>query len=169
MLALGLESMGYGPEVRRPTKLDCKDDAVNRERTLVGLRHGPMHQNFEKTSGICTIGSIAVQGKCAIELFEKDPQGKHGRAFISPLTSWLTFDPLGHSWVENSSQGKLEDQSFTPDWRPMYPHSRSLGDSIRFGEKVNWSNGRLERLKKHPNALQTEAAKNRARFDDHNL
>ena len=163
MLALGLESLGHGPEDRRPTKLDYKDDTVNRERTLVGLKHGPMHQTFEKTAGICTIGSIAIQGKCAIELFEKDPEGKHGRAFISPLTAWLTFDPLGHSWTENTSQERLEEQPFTPGWRPMYPHSKSLGDSIRHGEKVNWSTGRLERLRKHPNALETEAAKNRAR------
>ena len=165
MLALGLETFGLGPEARRSVKLDYKDESTRpvRERTLIGLRHGPVHQNFEKTAGICSIGSIAVQGKCAIELFEKEPQGKHGRAYISPLTSWLTFDPMGHSWVSNDSQSELEREAFTPDWRPLYPHSKSLGESIRHGDKAHWSSGRLERIMKHPNALQNEAIKNRAR------
>ena len=165
MLALGLENMGLGPEARRSTKLDFKLDSAKPigERSLVGLRHGPAHQNFEKTAGICAIGSIAVQGKCAIELFEQEPQGKHGRAYISPLASWLTFDPLGHSWISKADQSELEREAFTPDWRPLHPHSRSLGESIRHGEKVHWSSGRLERLLKHPNALQNEAIKNRTR------
>ena len=163
LLSLGLETLEFGPESRRPAKLDFKDDSANKERSLVGLRHGPMHQPFEKTAGFCSIGAIAIQGKCAIELFENEPQGKHGRCFISPLTSWLTFEPMGHSWITSGTQSDLENQSFTPDWRPMRPHSKSLGDSIRFGDKSHWAIGRLEKLKKHPNALQNEAAKNRAR------
>ena len=130
------------PEAKTLQKVIFSDQNAKLQRSLIGLAHGPMLPTFENSPGLTSLGALAMQGKRAFTLFLENPNGRHGRAFVSPLSFWTGAEPLGHDWVP---ENLLEDQRFVIFHRPPVPHVKSLSESIRTGDRHTWVNSKWQK------------------------
>ena len=159
-LVLSLENVKKSPEARTLKKALFSDHNAKLQRSLVGLEHGPMLPEFENSPGLTTLGALALQGKRACQLFSDNPNGKHGRAFISPLCFWIGSDPLGHSWLPADL---LENQKFTKHHKSLAPHAKSLSQSIRDGDRFRWFNDKWKKRDTYSDYYDTQVQNNRVK------
>ena len=159
-LAISLEDPKLQPETKNLQKVLFSDQNAKLQRSLIGLAHGPMLPAFENSPGLTSLGALAQQGKRAILLFEEDPNGKFGRACISPLSFWIGSDPIGHEWVP---QNLLENQRFVKHHKSLAHHTKSLSQAIKDGDRIKWFTDKWQKRNTYSDYYDTQVTNARKR------
>lgn len=160
-LVTALEDTKLLPEARNLQRVIFSDQNAKIQRSLVSLAHGPMFPNFENSPGLTSLGALALQGKQALHLFSQEPNGKHGRALISPLSFWIGNDPQGH---ERLPSNLLENQRFVKFRHTQQAyHTKALSESIRAGDRHKWFNDKWQKRNVYSDFYESMVQKTRAR------